>query len=147
MPTVNVINQIVINRPIEQVARYAAHPDSAPDWYQNIVSVEWKTSGELDQGTKIDFVTRFLGKRVIHTYEIYDYIPGQHLFMKTDQGLFPMETRYTWVATHSNGTKMTLQNMGKPKGLISVFRPLIRYIINRQNKMDLKNLKSILESP
>lgn len=147
MPTINVINQIVIERPLEDVARYSAHPDSAPEWYRNIESVEWRTSGELDLGTKVDFVKRFLGKRLAYTYEVYDYIPGKHLFMKTDQGLFTMETHYTWVATHSNGTKMTLQNLGKPKGIAIVLQPLFRYMINRQNKKDLRSLKSILESP
>jgi len=147
MAKVNVINQIVIDRPLEQVAQYAAHPESAPYWYRNIKSVEWKTSGELALGTRVDFVTQFLGKRFNYTYEVYDYVPGKHLFMKTNHKPFQMETRYTWVATHSNGTKMTLQNLGNPQGFASIAYPLVRMMINRQNKRDLKKLKSILESP
>lgn len=145
MAKVNVLNQIIIQRPIEQVARYAAHPDSAPDWYINIKSVEWRSTGGLELGAKVAFIANFLGKELSYTYEIYDYIPGKHLFMRTVQGSFPMETRYTWVATKNGYTKMTLQNIGKAQGFSGLAKPFINWSMNRANKKDLKKLKLILE--
>ena len=41
---VDVLTEIVIQRPRAVVAQYAADPNHAPDWYVNIKSVEWKTS-------------------------------------------------------------------------------------------------------
>ena len=44
---VDVLTQIVIDRPIDQVATFTTDPTNAPQWYANIKSVEWKTTPPL----------------------------------------------------------------------------------------------------
>ena len=93
---VDVISEIVIGRPPQEVADFAADPDNAPRWYANIERVEWKAGPPLGVGARIAFVARFLGRRLAYTYEVVDYEPGARLVMRTAQGPFPMETTYTW---------------------------------------------------
>ena len=52
----DVETQIEIRRPRSEVAAYAADPDNATSWYQNIKSVEWKSPKPLAVGSRIAFV-------------------------------------------------------------------------------------------
>ncbi len=141
---VDVLTEIAIDRPHEQVAAFAGDPSRAPEWYVNIRSVEWKTDPPLRVGSQIAFVAHFLGRRLAYTYEIIEHAPGRRLVMRTAQGPFPMETTYTWEATGS-GTRMTLRNRGEPSGFSRLFAPLMATAMRRANRKDLARLKLLLE--
>jgi uncharacterized protein YndB with AHSA1/START domain len=144
---VDVLTEIVIDRPCAQVAAYAADPSHAPDWYANIESVVLHTPGAAGLGSTMDFVARFLGRRLAYTYEIVELVPGQRLVMRTAQGPFPMETTYTWQPVDGTRTRMTLRNRGEPSGFGKVAGPVMAAAMRRANAKDLANLKRILEHP
>ena len=143
--TVDVQTEIVINRPVALVARYAGDPTNAPRWYANIESVEWKTAHRVAVGSKIAFVARFLKKRIAYTYEIVELVPLERLVMRTFEGPFPMETTYTWNALSPRSTEMTLRNRGEPSGFAKFAGPMMSRSIRKANEKDLAALKEILE--
>ena len=143
---VDVVTEIVIQRPIGGVAAYAADPSNAPDWYDNIDSVDWKTSPPPQVGSQVEFVARFLGRTLRYTYEITDFVPGERVVMRTQQGPFPMETTYVWAPESDDATKMTLRNRGEPAGFSTLMAPLMKPAMRRANRKDLAKLKMILES-
>jgi uncharacterized membrane protein len=144
--TVDVLTEVVIDRPVEVVSGYAADPSNAPTWYANIDSVEWKTPPPLAVGSKLAFVARFLGRRLEYTYEIAELVRGERLVMRTAQGPFPMETTYLWSPASPSSTHMTLRNRGEPAGLSKVAAPLMAGLVRRANRKDLELLRSILEA-
>src|SRR5215472_2185846 len=111
---VDVVTEIVIDRPAPAVAAFAREPDNAPKWYVNIKSVEWKTPPPLVVGSRVAFVAHFLGRRLAYTYDIVELEPDARLVMRTSEGPFPMETTYTWDARPEGRTHMTLRNSGEP---------------------------------
>jgi uncharacterized protein YndB with AHSA1/START domain len=143
--TVDVVTQIDIDRPLAEVAAYAADPDNAPEWYANISTVEWRTERSLQVGSIVGFVARFLGRRLAYDYELVDIVPGERLVMRTAEGPFPMETTYTWTPTASGGTHMTLRNRGEPAGFSKMLAPFMAPAMRRANRKDLASLKAILE--
>lgn len=143
---VDVLTEIVIDRPCAEVAAYAGDPSNAPQWYVNIDSVVWRTAEPVAVGSQVDFVARFLGRRLAYTYEVVELVPGERLVMRTAQGPFPMETAYTWQPVQPGKTRMTLRNRGEPSGFAKVTAPVMAASIRRANQKDLANLKRILEA-
>ena len=143
---VDVLSEIVIDRPCEQVAAYAADPSHAPDWYVNITSVDWLTEPPVRVGSRMAFVARFLGRRLAYTYEILEYAPDERLVMRTAEGPFPMETTYTWRVDGADRTRMTLRNRGEPAGFSRLAGPFVAAAMRRANRNDLAALKARLET-
>jgi uncharacterized membrane protein len=142
---VDVVTEVDIARPRGEVAVYAADPDNATAWYENIKSVEWETPRPLIVGSRVAFVAQFLGRTLAYTYEIKELTPGERLVMSTSQGPFPMETTYTWEDSAEASTRMTLRNRGEPAGFKAVAAPLMSRAMRRANQKDLARLKEILE--
>jgi uncharacterized membrane protein len=142
---VDVLTEIEIDRPRGEVAAYAGNPDSAPQWYVNIESVEWKTPPPIRVGSRLAFVARFLGRRLEYTYEIVELVPESRLVMRMAEGPFPMETTYTWEAAGERRTRMTLRNRGEPRGFAKVLAPMMAAAMRRANQKDLRRLKTLLE--
>ncbi|MCX2742019.1 SRPBCC family protein [Pontibacter anaerobius] len=142
---VNVLTEITIDKPLDEVANYAANPDNAPTWYENIKSAEWRTPKPLAVGSQIAFKAHFLGRELVYTYEIKEFIPGEKLVMQTAEGPFPMQTTYTWQALPAGQTRMTLRNAGEPSGFSKLFAPLMATMMRKANNKDLRNIKKLLE--
>lgn len=144
---VDVMTEVVIDRPCAEVAAYAADPSKAPEWYVNIKAVRWETPPPIAIGSRVAFEAYFLGRTLLYTYEIVDLVPGQRLVMRTAQGPFPMETTYTWQSVDGERTRMTLRNRGEPRGFAKVGAPMMSATMRHTNQKDLANLKEILEQP
>lgn len=143
---VDVLTEIVIDRPCPVVAEYAANPSNATTWYANIDSVEWRTAPPVRAGSRMDFVARFLGRRLAYTYEVVELVPGERLLMRTAQGPFPMETTYTWQPVGAARTRMSLRNRGEPAGFGRIAAPVMAAAMRRANVKDLTRLKQLLET-
>ena len=142
---VNVQTEINIRVPRTDVARYAANPENAPQWYQNIDSARWLTEPPLRVGSKTAFSARFMGRTLDYTYEFIEYVPAEKIVMRTSQGPFPMQTTYTW-SYSGDGTRMTLRNSGNPRGFSVVAGALMAPMMRRAMRKDLAKLKEILET-
>jgi uncharacterized protein YndB with AHSA1/START domain len=142
--SVDVTVETTIERPVEEVSAYAADPTNAPTWYVNIDSVEWRTDPPVQVGSEMDFVARFLGRRMAYTYRVTDLVQGERLVMSTERGPFPMETTYTWEAV-DRGTRMTLRNTGLPSGFARLGAAVMEKAMRRTTTKDLARLKAILE--
>ena len=143
---VDVVTEIEIARPRAEVAAFACDPDNVTRWSENIESVQWRTPPPLAVGSRLEFVARFLGRRLAYTYEVREHLEGERFVMSTAQGPFPMETTYMWSDAGAGATTMTLRNRGEPSGFAAVSAPVMRRAMHRANTADLRRLKAFLEA-
>ena len=144
---VDVETVIEIDRPRAEVSAFAADPENAPAWYQNVSSVEWKTKKQRwAAGSEVEFVAELLGRRLTHTYRLQELTPGERLVMSTSSGSFPIETTYIWEDTGAGSTRMTLRSCGVPSGFSKLFTPFMAMAMRRTNRNDLHRLKELLEA-
>jgi uncharacterized membrane protein len=143
---VDILTEIQIKRPREEVSAFAADPTNATAWYKNIKAVEWETPPPAVVGSRIRFSAQFLGRTLEYTYEVRALEPGRRLVMATAQGPFPMETTYTWDDAPDGGTNMTLRNRGEPSGFAAVAAPVMTRAMRKANEADLQRLKSLIEA-
>ena len=144
--TVDVLTEVEIARPREQVAAFASDPGNTTAWYKNIREVEWETPPPVAVGSRLRFSARFLGRTLDYTYEVREIDPGSRFVMSTAHGPFPMETTYTWAPTNAGATRMTLRNRGEPRGFSRLATPVIARAMRRANRQDLRQLKQLLEA-
>jgi Polyketide cyclase / dehydrase and lipid transport len=142
---IDVTTEITINRPRAEVSAFAAGPDNATAWYEDIKAVRWETPRPIQVGSRIAFEAYFLGRRLAYTYEVRAFEAGARLVMSTNAGPFPMETTYTWGDAPSGATYMSLRNRGEPSGFASFAAPLISAQVRRATTRNLRLLKKILE--
>lgn len=143
--SLDVTVETTVARSPAEVAAYAGDPGNAPRWYANIRSVEWRTPPPLAVGSRLDFVARFLGRRLAYTYEVIELVPGERLVMRAAGGPFPMETTYTWEPAGEGATRMALRNRGGPTGAARLLTPLVARAVRRATRGDLERLTALLE--
>lgn len=134
----------VLPFPREVVGAYAGDPSNAPEWYANIDSVRWQTPPPVTVGSRMDFEARFLGRRLMYTYEVVELVPAERLVMRTSDGPFPMETTYAW-SDAPGGTTMGLRNRGTPSGFSKLAAPVVRRAMRVAMTKDLARLAERLE--
>lgn len=144
--SVDVQVEVVIDRPVVEVASFSGDPGNAPQWYANIASVSWQTPPPVSVGSRMEFVAHFLGRTLTYTYEVVELDPNRRLVMRTADGPFPMETTYTWTEADDEATRMTLRNLGTPAGFAKVTAPMMERAMRRATTKDLNRLKHLLET-
>jgi uncharacterized membrane protein len=143
---VDVLTEIELDCPRDEVYAFVADPTNATAWYKNIQTVEWETTPPAVVGSRVRFRAHFLGRTLEYTYEIRAIEPGRRFVMATAQGPFPMETTYTWEDAPGGGTRMSLRNRGEPSGFAAVTAPVMTRAMRKANEADLRRLKALLDA-
>ena len=143
---IDITAQLVIHRPVADVAGYATNSEKERDWISGIKESKRLTQGPLAKGTQVERVAYFMGKRVDYILEVADYQPDRLLDMQSVKSPFPMRVTYTFEPA-GDGTRASIRIRGGMQGFAArLTRPFMALMVKRNITKDLKRLKAITES-
>ena len=67
--------EALINRSRQDVTSYAMNPENDPVWITGIVEARMLTEPPLAEGTQVQRLATFLGKRIEYVLEVAEYDP------------------------------------------------------------------------
>jgi uncharacterized membrane protein len=143
--SVDVIVETAIGRPREQVARFAMDPANDTRWISALDSARTLTDGPFGEGTRVERVASFLGKRIEYVNEVVEHEPGRRLVMRSVKAPFPMTVTYEFEDAPA-GTLARIRAEGDASGFYAVGGPLLARMVRRGIRKDLELLKSLLEA-
>jgi uncharacterized membrane protein len=143
---IDVVGDVVIASTVDAVAAYAANPDNAPQWQENVESVEWITDRPLQIGSRLAFVAWFRKQKLSFTYEVTAWEPGRLLAMQTVEGPFRLETTYRWTLVRDGYTRMTMRSRGEVPGVPRLMGPFLSWAMRRMIADDLDRLRERVET-
>lgn len=144
--SVDVIETIVIERPITEVAGYVGDPSNVPYWCRGIDAAVWQTDPPIKLGSQIEFSARLLGRKLVRHSVVTEFTPGEQVAIRTADRLFPIDTTSTWRAVGGRVTHMTLRHHVEPQRFAQLAAPLVPIALRRSMRRDLVDLKRLLES-
>jgi uncharacterized membrane protein len=142
--SVDVTVQRTIERPREDVARFAMDPANDTSWITALKSVRTLTDGPVGPGTQVERIASFLGKRMEYVNEIVTLEPGRRLVMRSVKAPFPMQITYEFEDA-PGGAIARIRAAGDAAGFYRIAGPLLSAAVRRGIERDLDTMKELLE--
>jgi uncharacterized membrane protein len=143
MPTVD--ESVTINAPVEKIFEFVADGSNLPVYDSSCIRAEPDGSPAL--GTKVNGVTKLLGREIEWVTECTEFEPGASFAGKSIEGKLEFEFRYV-LASEGEGTRVDYQ-ITAASGLGGIFGrltdPLVTKAERRQVKANLGVLKDLME--
>ena len=141
----NYEQSVWINRPVEEVFKFATQPEKEPLWNTGMEESEITSEGPLGVGTKVRSVSRVLGRNVETTWEVTEYEVNHKKAVKSTSGPIPFEAASVFESVEG-GTKLTFTIEAEAGGILRVITPVIIRMGKKQTENSFANLKELLEA-
>ena len=133
--SVDVIAEVAIIADPQTVWDLMTDPAREPEWIGGLKHARLIGDPPLREGSRVERVASFLGRRIEYVNEVTTYTPPHILEMRSVKAPFPMHITYTLEGN-------TVRNHVRGGGL-RLMSPFVRRNIQR----DLERLKAIIERP
>ena len=135
---------ILIRRPRAAVAQYMFDPHHDADWTTGVVACRPLTNGALRPGSRVERVTKFLGREFTYQYCVTARDGDRAVDLTVDDP-FPMRIRYE-LADDGSGTLASIRAKGDAGRFFRIAGPLLAHMVRRNIAHDLAALKAHLEN-
>jgi uncharacterized protein YndB with AHSA1/START domain len=136
---------VIIRRPADRVFAYTTEASDWPKWHGAIQEAEQTSQGQVGVGTTFRGKNRMMGQTSKWTAKVTEYDPYKRWGKVIDSGSIIIDQKLVCDATEE-GTRFTVVYDVKVGGLPKLLSPMIISAMRKQLKLDLGNLRGILET-
>ena len=128
----------------EEVFEFWSDWSNNPQWQSGRESCTWTSEPPLRLGSTYDQEASFLGQSIISSFEVVEYEPGTKLRMTTTERTLPLDITREVSPGPDGGTTLHATIRGGPTGLMRIFDPLMRRMVDKNVRKDHQRLKQLL---
>ena len=136
---------VIIKCPADKVFAYTTEAKSWPKWHGTMPEAEQTSRGQVGVGTTFKGKNRMMGQTSKWTAKVTEYDPYKRWGKIIDSGSVIIDDKLIFDPTEG-GTKFTMVYDVKVGGFLKLLSSMIISSMRKQLKMDLINLKNILEA-
>jgi uncharacterized membrane protein len=142
---IKVESTVQIERPSDEVFAFISNFENNPKWQSGQLEAKFTSEGPLRVGSTYDQVAKFLGRKIVSTFEVLEYEPNCKVKASSSSGSFPI-TFTRMVEPQEKGTEVRAIIEGDASGFFKLAEPLLKRMVQNSVDSDYQNLKRILES-
>ncbi len=135
---------ITINRPASEVFDYVMEVSQNAQWRSGVVEAAFTSDGPPGVGTAEFDRVEANGREMVSTWTVYEFEPGMLARWTLDTGPIRGTGGYVCEPVESD-TRFILEADVKPTGRYRLMGPIFGRIGQRQNRADVRRLKTTLE--
>jgi carbon monoxide dehydrogenase subunit G len=141
----NYEQSVWIDRPVEEVFKFATQPENEPQWNTSMQESEITSEGPMGVGTTVRSVSRVLGRTAESTWKVTEYEVNRKKAVKSTSGPIPFESAAVFESIEG-GTKLTFTIQAEAGGIFKLIAPVIVRMGKKQTENSFANLKELLEA-
>ena len=134
--SIDVTAEVRVSADPQAVWDVMTDPEREPEWIGGLREARLQGEPPLGEGSRVERVASFLGKRIEYVNEVTTYDPPRTLEMRSVKAPFPMRITYTLDGAI---VRNRVQGGGRLQSLMAPF-------VKRNIQRDLRSLKRLVES-
>lgn len=116
------------------------------EWQKGMRSCTWTSSPPLGVGSTYDQVAKFLGRKIVTSFEVTEFVADERIRIVSTASTFPIDVTRTVEPLGEHSTRITATVRGEPGRLFVITGPLMKAMVGRSVRGDYRRLKELLET-
>ncbi len=140
------IATIDIDRPAAEVFDFVADMANNPRWQGGQERCTWTSEPPIGLGSTYDQEARFLGRKLVSSFEVVEFEPGHLIRIVSTGGSMPIDVTRSVLPLPEGGCSVTAVVKGTPPLALRLLGPLTRAMMRSSVSRDYHRLKDLLEA-
>jgi uncharacterized protein YndB with AHSA1/START domain len=140
-----VVTEVVVDRPTEEVFAFVTDPRNDPQWWRGVREVRIMTSGD-PAGTEYEQVTRLFGRRFVARIRLTEHDPPHRVVLTAVRSAVPFTATYSFEPVGAGRTRFRMTATLAVAGSYRLLGPLFLPLLRLQTRSYFRVLKQVLES-